>query len=455
MARTKKDAKIDTPAARNKLKQRPEPYWAHLGPGKHLGCRVGSNGRTWIARLYSSAADKPKVFQALGAADDANVAANGSDVLDWEQAKSAAAKWFSEKTGSPQSQKASEFSVSHCITEYFAEQRRLNKRGADRAECAAKAHILPLFGDKLVAEISSEEIEAWLGKLATSGRRRRTKKGVKTPVISDPPKTEEDKRKRRDSANRIWSILRAALNLAANRKREGCNSSRWAGVRDFPSTGSPRGAHFKSHQITAFLAVCPPDFQRLAIGAIHTGARYGELRQVRIETLDLDNKTLYLPPEITKTKVGRHVNLLGEAVDFFRSITAGRAKRELIFKRDGVIRRKRATNEDEWLPSDQKRFMDQACEDAGVAPCTFHGLRHTAVSHWLNNGATLGDVAEQIGDSEATTRKHYAHLCKDARGERLERKFVSLEINGIYLNGNSIGQKVASIESIEDMLTLG
>ncbi len=68
MARTLRDAKLDTRNARSKLKARREPYWRTLSEGLSIGYRTGAKGGTRIARLYT--AEHGRRYRAIGTADD-------------------------------------------------------------------------------------------------------------------------------------------------------------------------------------------------------------------------------------------------------------------------------------------------------------------------------------------------------------------------------------------------
>ena len=68
MARTLTDAKLDTRAARQRLKARREPYWRSFSEGLAIGYRKGAKGGTWIARHYT--VEEGRRFQSLGTADD-------------------------------------------------------------------------------------------------------------------------------------------------------------------------------------------------------------------------------------------------------------------------------------------------------------------------------------------------------------------------------------------------
>ena len=65
MARTVRNAKIDTPSGRSKLTERREPYWTVIAKGCALGYRKGANGGTWITR-YRTAEGKQSPFVRQG-----------------------------------------------------------------------------------------------------------------------------------------------------------------------------------------------------------------------------------------------------------------------------------------------------------------------------------------------------------------------------------------------------
>ena len=70
MARTVRNAKIDTRSSRSKLAERREPYWTVVSAGCAIGYRKGKKVGTWIARLRD---DKGRqLYHALGAAPGAS-----------------------------------------------------------------------------------------------------------------------------------------------------------------------------------------------------------------------------------------------------------------------------------------------------------------------------------------------------------------------------------------------
>ncbi len=104
----------------------------------------------------------------------------------------------------------------------------------------------------------------------------------------------------------------------------------------------------------------------------------------------------------SKSGKPRLIHLTDEGRDFFATAVLGRERGALVFLRaDGSP----------WGRSHQFRPLREACNHAKIAPeIGFHILRHTYASRLVMRGVPMGVVAQQIGDSEAITAKHYAHL---------------------------------------------
>jgi hypothetical protein len=52
MARTVRDANLETRTARARLKASGKPYYRAIDPGLHLGYRRGKTGGKWVMRWY-------------------------------------------------------------------------------------------------------------------------------------------------------------------------------------------------------------------------------------------------------------------------------------------------------------------------------------------------------------------------------------------------------------------
>ncbi len=91
MARTVRDASLETRTARLRLPIRTEPYWRGLEKGFALGYRRRASGGTWLARRRQ--ADGGYTEHRIGTTDDLQDA-DGLAVLDYGQAQKASREWW-------------------------------------------------------------------------------------------------------------------------------------------------------------------------------------------------------------------------------------------------------------------------------------------------------------------------------------------------------------------------
>ena len=87
MARTIRNANLDTRAARRRLKPRARPYWQGLESGVHLGYLRKTGPGAWIARFYVGGQRYEQ--ERIATADD-YADADGVLVLDFRQAQAKA-----------------------------------------------------------------------------------------------------------------------------------------------------------------------------------------------------------------------------------------------------------------------------------------------------------------------------------------------------------------------------
>src|SRR6185312_12798335 len=210
----------------------------------------------------------------------------------------------------------------------------------------------------------------------------------------------EHQRRRKSTANRILTILKAALNKAW-REGNANSDAAWRRVEPFENVDTARVRYLTLAEAGRLINGCDPDFRRLVRGALETGARYGELALLTVSDFNPDSGTV----AIRQSKSGkpRHVVLTKEGAAYFKSITAGRAGVDVLFKKDGG---------GPWKRSHQKEPMADANKRGKITPpINFHGLRHTWASHAVMNGVPLIVVAKNLGHSDTRmVERHYGHL---------------------------------------------
>ncbi len=141
MARTVRNAKIDTRSARVKLTERREPYWTPISAGCAIGYRRGAKGGTWIARFRDE--DGKQHYEALGAADDARDA-DGLTVYRFPQAQErarASSRRKARELAGDLEPSAGPYTVAKALDAYFADRERRGSKGlGERSRGRSCAH---------------------------------------------------------------------------------------------------------------------------------------------------------------------------------------------------------------------------------------------------------------------------------------------------------------------------
>ena len=397
MARRVRDATLDSREARRALKPRGKPYFKSIGPGLHIGYRKGRSGGVWLARIYVGNARYE--YEKLGPADD-NIDRNGATVFDFWQAQELARHYHADRAKGDA--RFSGYTVRDAIADYLHWMEG-NKKTAHDARCRAESLILPFLGETELEKLTAAEIRNWHRRLSETPPMLRRKKGVDKPKFGELNQSPEGVRRRRATANRTLTILKAALNMAWREKRV-ASDEEWRRVKPFENVASARLRYLTISEAQRLINACEPVFRKLVQAALQTGARYGELSAMTVGDFNIDSGTVLV--DASKSGKSRHIELTDEGVEFFRSVTLGRGSAEPIF----VNKVGKA-----WGKSHQNRPMAQACANGNISPpIGFHGLRHTWASHAVMNGMPLLVVAKNLGHSDTRmVEKHYGHLRRD------------------------------------------
>jgi len=392
VARTVRNQKLDTRSARAKLPAKKSPYWVSLAPGCALGYRKGSKGGVWLAKIVR---EDMRRETTLGTADDV-LDPDGVLAISYPQAQAKAREWLAAVARPPTH--LGPYTVREAVADYLDWFHATGRKSIKETEASVNAFILPRLGDEEVPSLTPTQLRKWHAEIAASPPRLRTRPGRQQNLrdTSDDP---EASRRRRATANRILTVLKAALNHAW---REGKASSdeAWRRVAPFREADTARVRYLDRDECRRLVNACPEPLRGIVRGALLTGARYGELARMRVADFHHDSGTLL----VRQSKAGkvRHVELTTEGLGFFHGITAGRDNTEFLFDREGAS----------WGKSQQQRPLVEACRAATVTPAiSFHILRHTYASLMVMDGVPLIVVARNLGHSDTRmVEKHYGHL---------------------------------------------
>ena len=384
-------ANLTSPSARRRLERGRQPHWHALVRGRvHLGYQRWPEDRAgrWVLRRYIRR-NKYRVVE-LGTADDA-MPADGQQVLSFAQAEAMARAMVETAPAM-----VHRLTVRQAMARYIDYKHALGQPVNDVVS-RSSVHILPALGDCVVAELTAEQLRRWLATMAGMPAQSRPKAGK--AQFKSVPTTDDAIRARRASANRVLTMLKAALNHAFD---EGHVSNRDAWGRKLKPFHNVEVArvHYLDHaQARRLVNAAAGDFRPLVRAALETGCRYGELARLEVADFNADAGTVTLRK--AKSSKPRHVILTPEGADFFRQHCAGRAG--LMFAHDGGA---------PWRMSEQGRPMRAACARARITPAvSFHALRHTWASLATMAGVPLLVVARNLGHADTRmVERHYGHL---------------------------------------------
>jgi integrase len=365
---------LQSASARARLPLRREPYWVTLVRGCALGYRRGALGGTWIVRRRDEAGKQH--YHAIGPANDLN----DGQGLDYREAFEQARRLFGVPSAS-----SSKLTVGDALDRYLAHLRSKNPATTTYdAERRIESILKPALGTVRLAKLTSGELSAFLDELRTD----------RAP----------------DTVNRIWALLKAALNLAWSDGRI-ADDTPWRKITATKVRGTARKVHLSAAQAKALLEHAKPAaFAHLMRAALLTGARYGELAGLRVRDLDAASGSL----EIASGKTGgRTVFLSQEAVSFFAERAKGRAPDDpLLPKESGGV----------WEKNHHQKLMVRAVKAAKLDPATvFYSLRHSHISIALLAGVNIQVLAENTGTSVRMIERHYGKFLRQDRRAMFDR----------------------------------
>lgn len=396
----------------------------------------------WTVRLTNPETGKQKK-KTIGTADDF-MSADGLLILNYEQARAKAelqlkelAKDFEEEITGRSLISTKDYTVKDAVEDYLDYLKKNGSKSYKNRLLKINAHIIPHLGNIRVARLSKDKIDTWKQTIVEKPRRvqyRTTgnKVLVREVNIDFESLSDDEKRKRRGTANDLMEILRAALKLAIDAgKSEPPGRGGWNKAELFKGTRVAKIMFLTVEEQKRLIESCTiPEFKYLVIAALMTGGRYSELANLTVKDFNKANGTIHFGPFGKVMGKQRHVYLSEEGIQFFEEMVKDKGSNDLIFIRRLIRFQPSSTKRilsEKWLESDHIYYMKLACKIAEIKNFTFHGLRHTYASILVNKGVPLAYVANHLGHSNITlVQTTYGHLAPSEMANTIRKSLPSI-----------------------------
>jgi len=187
----------------------------------------------------------------------------------------------------------------------------------------------------------------------------------------------------------------------------------------------------------AAVAATEKDWEAAFYGSVlaaNTGLRGGEIKKLKIGSLDLEHRRIKIRRADTKTDAGaRVIELNREATEAAARLVlraslleppASKPEHYLMPKHLSRIAHGQHKGERGYDPLQHQEYWDTAwhslTEKAGFPGLRFHDLRHTFITHMVEKGVALGVIQTFVGHMSARMVRHYTHVSSGAARKAVE-----------------------------------
>jgi len=272
--------------------------------------------------------------------------------------------------------KESNIRFSQFACEFLEIYSKPNKRSWDRDEGMIK-NLNQFFADDYLHDICSLKVEKY--KISRSQQ-------VSSATI-----------------NKEVKLLKSILNRAVEWKKLEANPIVQVKLL---KEQHHRLRYLEREEIVKLLKNCSPHLRLIAILALNTGLRRGEIKNLRWQDVDLTNNQICLLEQKNGRKEYVPLNQSSQAVL--------------------AMIQKHPTSPYVFCNSmgktyDWRTAFRNAMRRAGITEFRFHDLRHTFASHLAMSGVDLNTIREIMRHTDFKTTLRYAHLSKDHKTQAVNR----------------------------------
>ena len=423
MARTVKDVRLDSRAARERLEPRKKPYYRVIETSRHIGYYKGLRSGSWLARTFGG---ERYVEKKLGMADDIRDA-NGLDVLSFSQAQAAARAWFDAQARSAVGA-GPPVTVRAAVEEYIAARNVKESGRQGRSVKSSAAHKLTLhvlgnatLSSMELAGLDAQTLKDWRKALpGTAASRQRVANDFKAALNRAALKMPEP---------------RAGLRLAA---KDGLASSGDEVLDCVDDAAAIESKILTDDETRRFLKVIlaggNDDLYRLCLLLASTGTRFAQARRLKVRDVQVGRERIMVPAS-HKGRVGGQprapipVPVGADVIAALLPVVKGRGADEPLLERWLHVQ----TGPAEWrrdrrgpwqTASEMARPSKVAAIEAGLPSGTSaYSFRHSSIVRALREGLPVRLVAQLHDTSIQMIERNYTRFMAHAL-EDIARKAI-------------------------------
>lgn len=292
---------------------------------------------------------------------------------------------------------AKEISKFSSFTDRYLNYSKANKRAYGVEECYVRATLKPFFGDYRLNQISALMVEEF--------KQKRLRDGLK-----------------KSSINREVGLLKSMLSIAVRWELIDKNGARDCTLFKLDDPQQDRVLSFDEE--VKLLAACDrPELKNRAsllkpiiLVALYTGLRRGEILRLRWKDIDFDRSMLVVREAKTPAGQGRWVNINSRLRAALLALRED-ARCEWLFPSPDRFQEK---IESERHLADVKHGFHRAVNLAGIAPITFHHLRHTFCTRLAKAGVPLPVIQELARHASIIMTRRYTHPAIELKQKAVE-----------------------------------
>jgi integrase len=421
MARTVRDVRLDSRAARERLEPRKKPYFRVIEAGRHVGYYKGSRGGSWLARTGEAGRYHEKK---LGSADDVRDA-NGIDVLSFSQAQAAARDWFDQLAREQDALgDATTKTVRSAVESYIKARDAKEAARQGRAVKSSAAHKLKLhvlandeLADMELQKLTAAALRKWRAELpGTAASRQRITNDFKAALNEAAP----------SAAVRV--AIKEGLASPKNDAHEPHDDDA-AGIENKILTDDETRRLLKAVRDRG-----DDDLYRLCLVLASTGARFAQVRRLKVRDVQVQRGRIMMPAS-HKGRVGSQarpavpVPVGSDVLDALAPVIKGRKAGDPLLERWRHVQSGSAQwvrdRRGLWLAAAELARPLRASVTAAELPASAsaYSFRHSSIVRALREGLPVRLVAQLHDTSIQMIERNYTRFMAHAL-EELARKAI-------------------------------